>query len=172
MHWFTCEFYARLMRLNIHDVWVTVDILRAIHPYTHRRLRQERTKFIFGLKFPWHLRFLAANDAWLYWSGTCALTVYDKLVTSDTLLECMRRCQQEDQFNCSSLDFHAGDTAGDQPMCYLRNQSKSDVRASYTDTSYCYSAERTENGKENKQPCKPIATSPKQTAVQANSHIP
>ena len=89
---------------------------------------------------------LAADDTWLYWPERCALSVYDKLVTSDTILECMRRCQQEDQFNCSSLDFHAGDTAGDQPMCYLRQQSRSDVRGSYIDTAYCYSVEMIEKG--------------------------
>ena len=76
----------------------------------------------------------------------CALSVYDKRVDADTLLECMARCQQETAFNCSTLDFHAGAVAGDPPACYLRSRNRTEVSADMEQTDYCYTSEKRHNG--------------------------
>ena len=76
----------------------------------------------------------------------CALSVYDKRVDADTLLECMARCQQETAFNCSTLDFHAGAVAGDPPACYLRSQNRTEVSDEMQETEYCYTSEKLDNG--------------------------
>ena len=76
----------------------------------------------------------------------CALSVYDKRVDAETLLECMARCQQETAFNCSTLDFHAGAVAGDPPACYLRSQNRTEVSADMQATSHCYTSQRLDDG--------------------------
>ena len=89
---------------------------------------------------------LSAPTVWVFEAEMCALSVYDKRVDADTLMECMARCQQETAFNCSTLDFHAGAAAGDPPACYLRSQNRTEVSADMEETEYCYTSEKRANG--------------------------
>ena len=83
---------------------------------------------------------------WIFEPELCALSVYDKRVDAETLLECMARCQQETDFDCLTMDFHAGAAAGDSPACYLRSQNRSEVSADMEETEYCYTSEKRDNG--------------------------
>ena len=82
------------------------------------------------------------EDFWAFRYEWCATDDHDRVLEAESVVECMRHCTNETDFDCQSLDF----VVAEQPLCYLRAERRYEV-ATYQATTDCHSLDRGRSGK-------------------------